>query len=207
MWDAHTTSMPRQPSLDVAALGREPVATLGVVATPALQGVSFSVSHALVAALAEASPPIRGIPTYQVVNQLNDKGLVADYTELLSTFARTGILERERLQGIGSALGVKFVLQPGIAEFSQSLIDRFEVAGWKLARVRVTTLRLWVQLWDAQTGQMLWASEGEAMVATDILLKEQSSVPLDQIAQNLWSRMIQNDLLDGETRSRFFFSR
>jgi hypothetical protein len=32
------------------------------------------------------------------------------------------------------------------------------------------------------------------------------AVPLDEIAQKLWLRMIQDDLLGGSTRSRFFFS-
>jgi hypothetical protein len=53
---------------------------------------------------------------------------------------------------------------------------------------------------------MLWESAAEATVTTELLLKEQSTVPLSEIAENLWSRMIQNDLLGGETKSRFFFS-
>jgi hypothetical protein len=205
-WDAHTISTPRAPSLDVAVLAREPVATLRLAAPAGLQGLSFSVSHALTTALSQASPPIRGVPASEVANQLNEKGLAADYTDMVSDFARSGILDRERLQRIGSALGFRFVLQPGLAEFGQVLLDRFELAGVKLSRVRVNTLRLWLQLWDTETGQMLWESAAEATVTTEVLLKEQSTVPLSEIAENLWSRMIQNDLLGGETKSRFFFS-
>jgi hypothetical protein len=43
-------------------------------------------------------------------------------------------------------------------------------------------------------------------VTTELLIREQSAVSLNDIAENLWSRMIQNDLLGGGTRSRIFFS-
>jgi hypothetical protein len=50
------------------------------------------------------------------------------------------------------------VLLPGLGDFSQILIDRFELAGLKVVRNRVITLRLWLQLWDTQTEQILWES-------------------------------------------------
>jgi hypothetical protein len=44
------------------------------------------------------------------------------------------------------ALGSRYVLQPGLAELSQALVDQFEVAGLKIVRTRLSTLRLsqWV---------------------------------------------------------------
>jgi len=204
--DASTMSTPRPPSLDVAEMAAGPVATLGLVAPAALQGFSPSLSLALTTALSETSPPIRGIPAYETLNRLNEKGLAADYGEMLSAFARSDILDRERLQRIGSGLGTRYVLQPGLAEFSQSLVDRFEFVGLKLLRSRVTTLRLWLRLWDTQSGRMLWESAGETTVATE-LLREQAAVPLTEVARALWFRMVQNDLLEGETRSTFFFNK
>ena len=59
IWDINTTSTARPPSFDVGELSSEPVATPGLVAPAALQGLSTALSHALVAALAGASPPIR----------------------------------------------------------------------------------------------------------------------------------------------------
>ena len=59
-WNAHTTSMPRPPALDVGDLTREPVATFGVLAPAGLQGFGPSLSQALTTALAEAAPSSRG---------------------------------------------------------------------------------------------------------------------------------------------------
>jgi len=167
MSDAHVTSAVPSSSLDIAGLACEPVTTLGLVAPAGLQGLSPTVSHALTTALSEASPPVRAMPMPELVN---------------------------RLRRIGAALGSRYVLQPGLADFNQALVDKFELVGLKIVKTRLSTLRLWLQLWDAQTGHLLWESTGEMTVAAPVLMQE-STVALDEIARTLWSRMIKNDLL------------
>jgi hypothetical protein len=205
MWDTHTTSTPRPQSSGFAELAREPVATLGPITPAGLQGFSPFLSRALTAAISEASPSIRGIPTHETVNVINGQGLAAEYADLISGFVRSGILERELLKRIGSALGSRYLLLPGLADFNQVLVDRFEIAGIKMVRNRVITLRLWRQLWDTQTGQIVWESTGEATVASE-LLRTERIVPLDEIGQKLWLRMIQDNLPAEKTKSRFFFN-
>lgn len=199
--DDHITSTPRPPSVDIAVLTCEPVASLGVVAPSGLQGLSPTVSHALVSALAEASPPIRALPMLEVLNRLTDRGLAAEYADLLAGYARNGIPERERLQRIGAALGSRYLLQPGLAEFSQALVDKFEFSGLKIVKTRISALRLWLQVWDTQTGHILSESTGELTVATPVL-SQATTVSLDDTAQRLWSRIIREGLLAGSTGAR-----
>jgi hypothetical protein len=52
----------------------------------------------------------------------------------------------------GSGLGARYVFLPGLAEFSQVPVDKFELAGFKVIRNQVVTMRLWRQLWDAEQG-------------------------------------------------------
>jgi hypothetical protein len=203
-WDTNTVATARPPSFDVGELSQQRVATVNLVASAGLQGYSTSMSHALVAALAQVSPPIPAIPAYEVANALNDQGLASEYGELLSGFARTGILDRQRLQRIGSALGFRYLLLPGLAELNQLILDRFEIAGIKVIRTRVTLLRVWLQLWDTRTGHIVWESAGEVATASEVVRHERV-VPVDEIAQRLWRRMLQHNLLDGGTGSRSFF--
>ena len=126
-WDAHTTSSPTPATLDLTTLTGERVATLGVVAPPALQGYGPALSHALVAALAQVIPPLPAQPIFDTLNALNQQGLAAEYADLLSGFARTGVLEHKRLQSLGSALRVRYVLLPGLAGFDEVLVDSFEI--------------------------------------------------------------------------------
>jgi len=202
--DTYATSTPRPESFNVGALGGEPVATLGVVAPASLQGLSPTLSLALAAALAEVSPPIREIPTFEAVNRLTDQGLAAEYADLLTGFSRNGILERQRLRRIGSGLGSRYVMLPGLAQLDETIIDKFEAAGLKLLRNRVTTLRLWLQLWDAQTGHIVWESAGEITVST-VLLSPARAVPLGETIQKLLFNMIQDGLLRGKAKTEYYF--
>src|SRR5690349_23001576 len=77
--DTHTTATPRSQLFNISELAREPVATLGVVTPASLQGFNLPLSHALNAALAQASPPIRGIATHEAINLLSQQGLTGDY--------------------------------------------------------------------------------------------------------------------------------
>jgi hypothetical protein len=57
-----------------------------------------------------------------------------------------------------------------------------------------STLRLWLQLWDSQTGHTLWESSGEVTTAT-VFLSPKQTVSLEQTAKKLLIRMIQDGLL------------
>jgi len=199
MTDMHVTGTPKPQNFDAG----ERVATLGPVAPSSLQQFAPLFSDALVRALEEAHPPIRALSFQESANMLNDRGLAADYGDLVSGFAHSGILERERLRRIGTALGSRYVLLPGLAQFDQTIIDRFETIGLKIFRARVTTLRLWLQLWDTKTGHNLWEATGELTLVNQ-LLRVKETVPLDAIAQSLWLRMIRDDLLEGRTNSKLF---
>jgi hypothetical protein len=157
----------------------------------------------LISALTKAQPPIRVIPANETVSTINEQGLTRDYEEMLAGFTPGGILDRQRLRAIGSALGSRYLLLPGLAEFNQLIMDKYDVIGVKLVRTRVTTLRLWLQLWDAQTGRILWESAGE-LTAVTALLSAKRTVPLDDLAQKLWLQMIQEDLLGARTQTRLF---
>jgi hypothetical protein len=193
IWDTHVTTTPKAESLRLGDLTREPIATLGPITPAGLQGFSPFLSRALTAAISEVSPSLRDIPSYETVNIINGQGLSPEYGELISGFVRSGILERDRLQRLGAALGSHYVLLPGLAHFDQILIDRFEFAGLKIVRNRFITLRVWLQLWDTRTGQIVWESTGEVNAARDLFLA-QRIIPLDEIGQKLWLRMLQDTL-------------
>jgi hypothetical protein len=162
--------------------------------------------------LARFQLPFRGsnLPVGQSAPQgaararvINEKGLGRNYTDLLSGFARAGILDATLLRQIGAALGSHYILLPGLAEYDQLILDKYETLGVKLVRIRVTTLRLWLQLWDAQTGRILWESAGEVTAVTP-LLNAKRIVPLYRLAQELWLQMIQEGLLGAKTETRLF---
>lgn len=199
--DTYATSTPKPASFETADLARMPVVVLAFMAPGNLQGLSPTLSHALGGALAEVSPPIREISTDETLNQLTDKGLATEYADMRAGFARNGMLDRQRLRRIGLELGSRYVLLPGVAEFNEEILDKYEAAGIKLLRNRVTTLRLWLQLWDSQTGHIVWESSGEATAAT-VFLSPKQTVALEQITKKLLVRMLQDGLLESKTETQ-----
>ena len=199
--DTYATSTPKPASFDASELARSPVAVLAFMTPGNLQGFSPTLSQALSNALMEVVPPIRKISTDEMLNRLTDQGLAAEYADLRSGFAHNGILERQRLRRIGTKLGSRYVLLPGLAQFDESIVDKFEAGGWKLLRNRVTTLRLWLQLWDSQTGHIIWESSGEITVAT-VFLSPKQTVALQETAKKLLVRMIQDELLGSKTETK-----
>lgn len=192
--NAHTTSTPNPMSFDVAELTRTCVGVLHPVVPPGLQGFCPLLAHALDAALSKTHPPIAALPAYETMNRLNDHGLAAQYADLLSGFTRSGLLERDALRRVGRAIGCRYLFLPGLAQVDQLLVDRFEAMGLKIVRNRVVTLRLWLQLWDADSGRMLWESSGEG-TASKLRVLSMRAIPLDALAESLWLRMIRDGSL------------
>src|SRR5262249_59571996 len=122
--DTHITGTPQPQSFNTD----ERVAALDVIAPANLQEFAPVFSNALLTALEQTTPPIRAMSFQESGNLLNDRGLAADYADLVSGFLRSGILERERLRRIGGALGSRYVLVPGVAAFDQTVIARFDLA-------------------------------------------------------------------------------
>jgi hypothetical protein len=199
--DTYATSTPKPASFDTSDLSRMPVVMLAFVAPGNLQGLGPTLTHALSGALAEVTPPIREISTDQTLNRLTDQGLATEYADLRAGFARNGILDRPRLRRIGTGLGSRYVLLPGLAQFDAEILDKYEAAGLKLLRNRVTTLRLWLQLWDSRTGHLVWESSGEVTTAT-VFLSPRQTVALEQTAKKLLVRMIQDGLLDSKRETQ-----
>ena len=58
------------------------------------------------------------------------------------------------------------------------------------------TLRLWLQVWEAPTGHLLWERTGELTVSVPVVQQDRM-MSLDELAQKLWARMREKDLFQG----------
>lgn len=203
LWDASTASIPRSESVTLAMLASDAVAVLAPITPPALKGYGTVLSYSLDEALARASKPIHTIPAYESLTRINRRGFAPDYQRMVAGFDEARLFDRQLLDRVGSALGARYVLQPGLAEFSQTLSTRLDLMGYIAVRTRSSTLRLWLQLWDAKTGEILWESAGEITVSTEIVNEIQ--VPLNDMGEKLWALMIE-DLLGNKLRSKILIT-
>ena len=189
-WGAETSLVAKAPSFAPSALENERVAVLNAVVGITLEGFSHQVSRSLGAALEQSGRPIKVVSAHETLSMINEAGLAVEYQDMVSGYTRTGILHRPVLEKIGQAVEAKYVLQPTLATFSQSMSGRLSFFGLRLIQTRISILRLTVQLWDTRTGKIAWESSGEMTLAGEDV--REFRIPFEDIAQRLWERMLRD---------------
>jgi hypothetical protein len=61
------------------------------------------------------------------------------------------------------------VLEAGLGACSETQPDKFEIAGFKVNRIQIMTLRPWLQVWDMQIGWLLGKCGAEGTDAAQLL--------------------------------------
>lgn len=195
-----TSSTIKAPSFDPFVLQREQAAVLNAVVGFGLEGYSQQVSRSLSIALKEVYPSFQVIPAHETLSRINHEGLAGDYASMVSDYLLSGILDRDMLNDIGPALGARYVFQPGLAAFSQSMSGRFSAFGLRIFQTRVSVLRLSVQIWDTQTGEIVWEASGEATLAGEDV--REVRISFEEIAGRLWQRMLKDLTSDEHDESK-----
>jgi hypothetical protein len=162
-WHVRTNSTAPTPAVNKEMLTKEPVAVLGAL-SQVLGGNEIAVSTMLAQVLREVAPQTKVIDPRDVVTRINTNGVADDYIRMRPGALNSYILSRDPLKKIGAAIGARYVFQPYMGVFTQSMTNRWSFADVRIMQTRSSLTRLGVQLWDTETGELLWASVAEAEV-------------------------------------------
>jgi hypothetical protein len=202
MWEVRTESTRKPPSFSIAALEREPVAILEALASPALHGNEVGLALSLKRILQEMAPNMRLVSPQEVASRLNRERLASEYARMRVLYDQSNILDHDALEKIGAVLGVRYVLQPRLGAFSQTLYDRWKVPALEInvLRIRVSILRLSLQLWDTKTGDLIWASTAEGAFQEEALTED--PVYLREAGRLTWGSIL-SDFVHNRTAYRY----
>jgi hypothetical protein len=183
-------------------LEQEPVAVLEALTAPGLHGNEVGLALSLKRVMQRVHPQIRLVSPQEAASQINRHGLAADFTRMRMDYEQSNILDRNTLEKIGVMLGVRYVLQPRLAAFTQTLYERWSVPalGIKITWIRSSILRLALQLWDTNTGDLLWASTAEGSFQEEAFTEE--PVYLREAVRITWGSII-SDFARERTASRY----
>ena len=117
-----------------------------------------------------------------------------------SDFEQTNILEAAALKKLGAAVEARYVFQPRLASFTQTMTERWKVWDIRIVQTRWSILRLSLQLWDTHTGEPIWSSVAEAVVSGEVVL--QDPVYLEDAAKVALGSVVA-DFLRGRTASTY----
>ena len=73
-------------------------------------------------------------------------------------------------------MGARYLAKISLANFEQSQVERFGVAGIRVLTTNSTRIRLFLEVWDSATGQIVWYANEELAIAADRATEEDLSV-------------------------------
>ena len=141
------------------------IAILPVTAGEGLEGFRRHMASLLENQIAAQHPDVKVITSAECLRRINDLGLANEYSDMLETYGRTGILDRETLGELADAVGAQHMLQ---AQFSYEAADFVEVGaiGGGLNREERQELYVFGQLWDGTEGDVVWEVAGSVRSRT-----------------------------------------
>jgi hypothetical protein len=201
-WQVRTSSTPLPPSFQPIVLEQHSVALFGAVTIAALRGNEDTLSHYLSGILEKVEPNWKVVSPHELTRRINREGLAGDYAKMRVDYELTNILDGGILRKIAAAIGVRYVFQPRLAAFSQMMIDRFKFPGLdlRLTQTRSSIMRVSLQLWDAEKGEIVWASMAETNMANEAV--SQDPVYLEDIAR-VTLGSIMSDFVNRKTASTY----
>jgi hypothetical protein len=199
-WTVRTTSTLPAGSFSPWTLEREPVAIFEALAPGGLRGSELGLALYLAEVLAAVVPEFKTVSSQITASRINTRGLAPDYARMRTDFEQTNILDAATLKKLGEAIEARYVFQPRLASFTQTMTDRWSFADVRLVQTRSSILRLSLQLWDTHTGEPIWSSIAEAVVASEVVF--QDPVYMEDAAKVALGSVIA-DFLRGRTASTY----
>lgn len=140
-------------------------------------------------ALRSSRPEIRIVPYWDTLSIINSGGLSADFSRMLKEYYSTGILESTRLQKIGRLLGVNYIIYPKLVEFNQGQSNRLSVFGLSIFKTHESQIKLYMEVWNTETGKIAWVGSAEANMASEKLMAR--PIPFEEITRYAIESLVQ----------------
>ena len=201
-WTVRTTSSTPSRSSEAVGLSKEVVAVLTPLSVASLRGSEAGMGQYLVDVIRKVIPQWSIMTERQAISAINENGLAAHYERMRSGAELSHVLDRDSLQAIGKALGARYVFQPRLAFFQQTMTDRFNIPPVNLlaSQTRSATMRLSLQLWDAKSGELVWSSAAETNLQSEAV--SQDPVFMEDVARVTFGSML-SDLLNRRRGSKY----
>jgi len=133
------------------------------------------------AAMQKKRPDIKVVTYWQTLSVINRDGYTDEYAAMLKNYTSTGILDKKVLNRLADALGATYFAQPRILDFSQKQTIRFNPMGLTLFQTYETQIKIYLEIWNARTGEIAWIGVAEANLASDQFMAR--PVPFEEAAE------------------------
>lgn len=138
--------------------------------------------------LKKERPDILIIPYWETLGVINEAGLSDEYARMIGDYTVTGILHKDILKRLGRAAGVKYFIQPRLVTFSKGASGRFGAGGLSILKTYDTSIKVYCELWDIETGQIVWVGVGEAQMIREHY--KAKPIPFEDVALEAITKLV-----------------
>jgi hypothetical protein len=121
-------------------------------------------------------PDLSVIALPQTLSAVNRQGLTREYRQMFEDYRLTGIFDCETLQKVAKVTKVRYLAQLKLGAFRQESKNRFGMLGLRLLETKISTIRLFLQIWDSQDGSVAWEGAQESTLSHESLAEEYVSM-------------------------------
>ena len=152
-----------------------------------VQGLAFIFARVL----EKDRPDIRVIGLPEALSAVNQAGLSDEYKQMYVDYSDTGIFKKDSLRKVGTVIGVRYLAQLKLSGFSQNSKGRFNFLGLRVMQTKEANIRLFFQIWNSDTGAIVWEGTEEVNYAWDTTSEKPVTFQLivEEIARNLVSKL------------------
>jgi hypothetical protein len=138
-----------------------------------------------------ARPDIKAIALPVALTAINRAGLAGEYKHMLEDYRMTGLLDRDGIRRIGKVTGARYLAQLKLAGFHQESKNRWGTLGFRIFDTKLSTARLFLQIWDSSDGAIVWEGAVEQTAAYDSISEETVTFQsiIEQSARELVGRL------------------
>ena len=122
-------------------------------------------------------------------SHINEAGLAEDYAKMLAAYDETNILDRKTLRKITAAVRVRYFVVPILVNFQEGGSTRLSVFGVRLARTAWANARFQLQIWDGQSGRIVWEGMSDLTLAQELLGEQ--PVRFENIIAATWESIVE----------------
>ncbi len=108
------------------------MAIFPTLATGPLQRTAVGMSQYLSQTLNTLTPTWKVLTEQETLTRINTQGLGVEYIKMRGDADQSHLLDRHSLAKIGAALGVRYILQPRLAAFTQTMTERWQIPAFDI---------------------------------------------------------------------------
>lgn len=187
----HSTTQTLVINLEPALLKTAGIAFITPSSVTGQEEDKQALALAFTEALQLARPGLRVVSLPATLSAINRADLAGEYRQMFEDYRLTGILSRDMLRKVSRVTGARYLAQLKLSGFKQESKNRWGTLGIRMLETKTTSLRLYLQIWDGETGSVAWEGAQELLSSHETLQEDAISFKaiVEQSANELFARM------------------